>query len=54
MADTSLPQLEQLINAAWEDRSLLTNAGTIAAIEEVIERIDNGVLRTAQPTETGW
>jgi 2,3,4,5-tetrahydropyridine-2,6-dicarboxylate N-succinyltransferase len=54
MADTSLPQLEQLINAAWEDRSLLTNSGTIAAIEEVIERIDNGVLRTAQPTETGW
>lgn len=54
MADTSLPQLEQLINAAWEDRSLLTNAGTIAAIEDVIERIDNGVLRTAQPTETGW
>jgi len=54
MANTSLPQLEHLINAAWEDRSLLTNAGTIAAIEEVIERIDNGVLRTAQPTETGW
>lgn len=54
MADTSLLQLEQLINAAWEDRSLLSNVETIAAIEEVIERIDNGVLRTAQPTETGW
>jgi 2,3,4,5-tetrahydropyridine-2,6-dicarboxylate N-succinyltransferase len=54
MADTTLLQLEQLINAAWEDRSLLSNVETIAAIEEVIERIDNGVLRTAQPTETGW
>jgi 2,3,4,5-tetrahydropyridine-2-carboxylate N-succinyltransferase len=32
----------------------LKDAQTIAAIEEVIERIDNGVLRTAEPTENGW
>lgn len=54
MANTSISDLENLINAAWEDRTLLKDAQTIAAIEEVIERIDNGVLRTAEPTENGW
>jgi 2,3,4,5-tetrahydropyridine-2-carboxylate N-succinyltransferase len=54
MANTSISDLENLINAAWEDRTLLKDAQTIAAIEEIIERIDNGVLRTAEPTENGW
>jgi 2,3,4,5-tetrahydropyridine-2-carboxylate N-succinyltransferase len=54
MANTSISDLENLINAAWEDRTLLKDAQTIAALEEIIERIDNGVLRTAEPTENGW
>lgn len=54
MANTSISDLENLINAAWEDRALLKDAQTIAAIEDVLERIDNGVLRTAEPTEHGW
>lgn len=54
MTNTSLAQLEQLINAAWEDRNLLSTSETKAAIEDVIERIDNGTLRTAEPVEGGW
>lgn len=46
--------LQQIIEAAWNDRSLLKNQDTIAAIEQVIELIDKGSLRTAAPTENGW
>ncbi|MEX2597181.1 MAG: 2,3,4,5-tetrahydropyridine-2,6-dicarboxylate N-succinyltransferase [Salibacteraceae bacterium] len=45
---------EQLVNKAWENRALLNESETIKTIEAVIEAIDNGELRTAQPTDTGW
>lgn len=46
--------LQQIIEAAWDDRSLLQHQDTVTAIEQVIEMIDKGSLRTAQPTEDGW
>lgn len=46
--------LRSKIEAAWDDRALLQEAGTIKAIEEVIERIDEGSLRCAEPIEGGW
>lgn len=41
------------IEAAWEDRSLLNDPVTISAIEKVIEDIDKGLLRVAEPLENG-
>lgn len=45
--------MRSLIEAAWDDRSLLNNKETIEAIEHVIEEIDKGLLRVAEPTEDG-
>jgi 2,3,4,5-tetrahydropyridine-2-carboxylate N-succinyltransferase len=47
-------QAELTINAAWEDRSLLKSEETISTINAIIEEIDNGRLRTAEPATEGW
>ena len=39
---------------AWEDRNLLSKDETQSAIREVIDLIDIGALRCAEPTEEGW
>lgn len=49
-----MKQLIQNIENAWEDRSLLTNAVTIESIRNVIDLLDAGTLRVAEPTEKGW
>ncbi|PKA83762.1 2,3,4,5-tetrahydropyridine-2-carboxylate N-succinyltransferase [Ulvibacter sp. MAR_2010_11] len=49
-----MTQLQQLIEKAWEDRSLLQNPEIIAAIREVVRLCDEGELRCAQPTANGW
>jgi 2,3,4,5-tetrahydropyridine-2-carboxylate N-succinyltransferase len=41
------------IEAAWENRELLSQAETIDAINHVIEDIDKGLLRVAEPTDSG-
>ncbi len=46
--------LQTLIEQAWEDRSLLQNENTTNAIREVIELLDTGKLRVAEPTADGW
>ena len=47
--------LKSLIEKVWEDHALLRNLETQAAVNEVIERLDRGELRTAQPDgEGGW
>jgi len=46
--------LQHIIEAAWEDRSLLSANETQDAINEVIELLDKGKLRVAEPTTTGW
>jgi len=47
-------ELQQIIEKAWDDRSLLTDRTTIAAIREVIHLLDEGALRCAEPTQDGW
>ena len=47
-------QLQHMIETAWNDRSLLQNQDTQKAIREVIEAVDQGKLRVAEPTATGW
>lgn len=49
-----MEHLRPLIEQAWEDRSLLQNPETIAAIREVINHLDSGKLRCASPTASGW
>jgi 2,3,4,5-tetrahydropyridine-2-carboxylate N-succinyltransferase len=44
----------QLIEAAWEDNSLLKNKATQEAINHVLEELDKGLLRVAEPTDDGW
>ncbi len=49
-----MTQLQNIIEAAWDDRSLLTNEVTINAIKEVVDMLDRGTLRVAEPTTAGW
>ncbi|MGC6479487.1 MAG: 2,3,4,5-tetrahydropyridine-2,6-dicarboxylate N-succinyltransferase [Flavobacteriaceae bacterium] len=46
--------MQQLIEATWEDRSLLQQKETQATIREVIRQIDLGQLRVAEKTTDGW
>lgn len=50
---TNTQEFSNLINAAWENKELLKDAGTLAAIEHVIEELDKGRLRVAQPDGNG-
>ena len=45
--------MRERIEAAWENRELLQEQETIQAIEAVIEEIDKGRLRVAEPLSTG-
>ncbi|WP_417602802.1 2,3,4,5-tetrahydropyridine-2,6-dicarboxylate N-succinyltransferase [Owenweeksia hongkongensis] len=49
-----MSDLQQLIEQAWEDRSMLEDTKVVEAIESIIEDIDKGRLRCAEPTENGW
>ncbi len=49
-----MTELQQTIEKAWEIRDLLKDANTIRAIRQVINLLDEGKLRVAQPTENGW
>lgn len=46
--------LQTLIEQTWEDRSLLKEPQTVQAIETVIDALDRGELRVAEPTASGW
>ena len=45
--------MRQQIEAAWDNRELLKDKETIEAIETVIEDLDKGLLRVAEPGENG-
>ena len=44
-------ELQTTVERAWDDRSLLQDDTTKAAIREVVELIDKGLLRTAEPVD---
>ncbi|PWH86658.1 2,3,4,5-tetrahydropyridine-2,6-dicarboxylate N-succinyltransferase [Brumimicrobium oceani] len=46
--------MKDIIENAWNDRSLLNNSETIQAIEAVIEGLDKGDLRVAEPVDGKW
>ena len=46
--------MQEIIEKAWEDRNLLKNKETQDAIREVIEKLDKGLLRVAEPVGNNW
>jgi len=46
--------LKNKIESAWNDRSLLQENAFRSAIGEVIEMLDKGLLRVAEPGPNGW
>ena len=51
-----MKNIQQIIEAAWEDRSKLKEKSTQEAIHYVISQLDHGLLRVAQPNTdgSGW
>ncbi|MEM1358899.1 MAG: 2,3,4,5-tetrahydropyridine-2,6-dicarboxylate N-succinyltransferase, partial [Bacteroidota bacterium] len=51
-----MTDLQTIIEAAWEERSLLQEGHTQEAIAAVIEELDKGRLRVAEPKAdgSGW
>jgi len=49
-----MKELRKTIETAWENRELLKEIPTQNAIREVIDLLDNGKLRCAEPTNDGW
>ncbi|HTH57996.1 MAG TPA: 2,3,4,5-tetrahydropyridine-2,6-dicarboxylate N-succinyltransferase [Cyclobacteriaceae bacterium] len=47
-------QLQEQIEKAWNDRELLKTSDTQKAIREVVDQLDKGQLRVAQPAADGW
>jgi 2,3,4,5-tetrahydropyridine-2,6-dicarboxylate N-succinyltransferase len=47
-------QIKTIIENAWENRDLLKEELTISTIREVINLLDKGELRVAEPTVNGW
>ena len=49
-----MDKIQQIIEQAWENRTLLQEKSTLDAINEVIAKLDSGAFRVAEPTENGW
>ncbi|MEN1784484.1 MAG: 2,3,4,5-tetrahydropyridine-2,6-dicarboxylate N-succinyltransferase [Bacteroidota bacterium] len=49
-----MEQLRATIEEAWENRALLQETKVQDAIREVINKLDQGELRCAEPTAEGW
>lgn len=49
-----MQHLQTIIEQAWENRELLKDSNTQTAIKEVVELLDKGKLRVAQPNLDGW
>jgi 2,3,4,5-tetrahydropyridine-2,6-dicarboxylate N-succinyltransferase len=46
--------MKDIIEAAWQDRTKLSDEKTIATIKALIEELDKGVKRVAEPGSNGW
>lgn len=44
-------ELKNIVEQAWENRELLADAATKEAIRAVVDAVDKGALRTAEPVE---
>lgn len=46
--------MQDIIEAAWNNRELLKDKNTQEAIRAIIQQLDQGLLRVATPSENGW
>ena len=46
--------MQDIISAAWNDRELLKDIKYSDGVRAVIEKVDKGELRVAEPIENGW
>lgn len=46
--------LKEIIESAWNNRDLVKEKHTQQAIREVIEQLDKGKIRVAEPNGAGW
>ncbi|MEX1187843.1 MAG: 2,3,4,5-tetrahydropyridine-2,6-dicarboxylate N-succinyltransferase [Bacteroidia bacterium] len=46
--------MQEMIEKAWENREMLKDSGVQKSIREVIEEIDKGRIRVAEPSAEGW
>ena len=49
-----MDNLKSLIETAWENRALLKENTTKEAIRTIVDLLDTGELRVAEPTADGW
>lgn len=49
-----MTELREIIEQAWDNRDLLKDEKTTSAIRKVVDLIDKGELRVAEPLENGW
>jgi 2,3,4,5-tetrahydropyridine-2,6-dicarboxylate N-succinyltransferase len=47
-------ELKQIIEKAWEDRSLLQDSNIQSSIRSVVDQLDKGEIRVAEPSGDGW
>ena len=47
-------KIRESVEQAWQNRELLSDGYIVDDIKVVIEEIDKGRLRVAEPTENGW
>jgi 2,3,4,5-tetrahydropyridine-2-carboxylate N-succinyltransferase len=47
-------KIRESVEQAWQNRGLLSDGYIVDDIKVVIEEIDKGRLRVAEPTENGW
>ena len=49
-----MKEIREIIEAAWENRELLKEEETISVIRKVVDLLDIGELRVAEPVDGGW
>jgi 2,3,4,5-tetrahydropyridine-2-carboxylate N-succinyltransferase len=49
-----MKDIRDIIESAWENRDLLKEQNTIDTIRKVVDLLDKGQLRVAEPIEAGW
>jgi 2,3,4,5-tetrahydropyridine-2-carboxylate N-succinyltransferase len=49
-----MEDIKTIIENAWNDRALLKEKNTITTIKRVIDLLDSGTLRVAEPYKNGW
>lgn len=49
-----MPEYRQIVEDAWDDRRMLASPQVVEAINGVIELLDKGDLRVAEPLDGAW